>query len=81
MPIYEFRCLNCNSIFELLVLNKDETVEMKCPACEAETFERVMSATRYAMGSSGGGGLPAGTKTESRQCPSGNCTSYEIPGP
>lgn len=79
MPIYEFRCMKCNDIFELLVLGSDETVEMKCPKCDSEEFERVMSSTNYAMTAGAAGN--SGPKAESRQCKSGNCTSYEIPGP
>jgi putative FmdB family regulatory protein len=45
MPIYEFRCLKCDECFELLVINKSDRVEMQCPACQSEDFERVLSAS------------------------------------
>jgi putative FmdB family regulatory protein len=76
MPIYEFKCLKCNEFFEILVTNKDEDMEMGCPKCKSEEFERVLSATSYAMGGSGSSSL----KTENRKCSSGSCTTYEIPG-
>jgi putative FmdB family regulatory protein len=79
MPIFEFRCLECNDRFELLFLKEDDPVEMRCPHCQATNFERVMSSTSYVMGSGGGGGK--GTSTTNRSCASGNCTTYEIPGP
>ncbi len=79
MPIYEFRCQACQELFELLIMNADEQVEIACPKCGADTFERVLSTTSYAVadGPVGGGGV----RSRSRTCPSGSCTTYEIPGP
>jgi len=77
MPIYEFRCLKCNEYFEVLVTRVSESVEMKCPKCSSEDFERVLSQTSFNMGSSGSS---KGVATQSRQCSSGTCTTYEIPG-
>jgi hypothetical protein len=52
-------------------------MEMQCPHCGAEDFERVMSTTNYAVNSSGGQGASKQTRT----CSGGNCTTYDIPGP
>ena len=35
MPLYEFRCLKCNDCFEILVMKKEEEVELKCPHCNS----------------------------------------------
>ena len=78
MPIYEFRCLKCNECFEILVLSKEEEVETRCPKCNSENFERVLSKTCYAMGS--GEGKPTGVSAQNRTCSSGSCTTWEIPG-
>ena len=79
MPIYEFRCCDCQEPFELLVLAGDETVEMTCPNCQSEHFERIMSSTNYCMGGDSTGSSQA--KSQTRTCPGGSCTTYEIPGP
>lgn len=79
MPIYEFKCLECGEYFEILVIKTEESVEMACPKCKAENFERILSSTHYAMGDGSGGGARVSSQT--RACSSGSCTTYEIPGP
>jgi putative FmdB family regulatory protein len=80
MPIFEFRCLSCNHVFELLSLCGDDTVEMKCPECQGTGLERVLSRVSYVMGSSseGGAGKPQVT---TKSCSCGTCSSIDIPGP
>ena len=78
MPLYEFKCLKCQAYFELLIMNKDDEVELKCPECKSEEFERIISSTNFAMGDgSASGNKPSAT---TRTCSSGSCTTYEIPG-
>ena len=36
MHIYEFKCLKCEKFIELLVMNKDNEIELKCPECSCE---------------------------------------------
>ncbi|MEJ2096459.1 MAG: zinc ribbon domain-containing protein [Deltaproteobacteria bacterium] len=79
MPIYEFKCLKCNNFFELLCMGDSQQVEMKCPQCQSEELERVISAAGYSMGS--GPGAKQGVTRETRACSSGSCTTYTIPGP
>ncbi len=78
MPLYEFKCLKCQELFELLVLNNDHDT-VTCPKCNSADFERVLSVASYSMGKSAGGGKGVGTQT--RTCPGGSCTTYDIPGP
>ena len=80
MPIYEFRCLACNHCFELLSVRQDDTLEMKCPECEGQEVERVLSCVSYVMGSSSGGDS-AKPKITSKSCSGGTCASIDIPGP
>jgi len=55
MPIYEFKCLKCEEFFELILMNKNEEAELKCPKCGSDEFERVISTTNFSMGSGSGG--------------------------
>jgi putative FmdB family regulatory protein len=79
MPIYEFKCSNCNELFELLLINKDEEIELKCPHCKSEEFERVLSTASHSMGNRSGGS--EGISAQTRTCAGGSCTTYDIPGP
>ena len=77
MPIYEFKCLGCGHVFELLKLKKeDEGTEMKCPKCTSPEVERVLSSVSV-ITSSGG----KKSKQTAKSCGSGSCASFEIPGP
>lgn len=79
MPIYEFRCLKCGELFEKFFKGFDEETEIKCPKCQSETFERVISRASHIMTSGKGGKKPT---IASKSCSSGNeCTTFEIPGP
>ena len=78
MPIYEFKCLKCEEFIEMLVMGQDKEIELKCPKCGGEELERVLSTTSYNMGY--GSGTGAGAKSQTRTCPSGSCTTYEVHG-
>jgi len=78
MPIYEFKCLKCDEFFELILMNKNEEGELKCPKCGSEEFERIISTTNFSMG--GGSSSKAPVSSQARSCSSGSCTTYDIPG-
>ena len=79
MPIYEFRCLECNNVFEKLFFNSDEEIELSCPACKSESLERVVSESNYAMGPGSGSGK---TTVTTKSCGASNkCMTLDIPGP
>jgi putative FmdB family regulatory protein len=79
MPIYEFKCLECEKFIELLIMSSDEETELKCPDCNSRELERVLSTTNYSVGT-GIGTRPKGT-VQTRSCSSGSCTTWDIPGP
>ncbi len=78
MPIYEFRCLKCDHIFDIFIQDSDEKIELICPECKGESIKRIISKTNYAMGLSRGASKP---KLTTKSCGSGNeCMTMEIPG-
>jgi putative FmdB family regulatory protein len=79
MPIFEFKCLECGSLFEKLFINSDEKVDMSCPECQSRSLERVVSRTNYAIGTGPAGKQPTIT---TKSCgPSNQCATLELPGP
>jgi putative FmdB family regulatory protein len=78
MPLYEFRCLQCNECFEILVMKQEEQVALRCPKCKSEEFERVLSVACHSMG--GAASKSGGAQSQTRTCPGGTCTTYDIPG-
>jgi putative FmdB family regulatory protein len=78
MPIYEFKCNQCDECFEILLMKSREEEEAKCPACGSQAFERVMSCTHYAVT---GTGARAGAQRQTRTCSGGSCSTVELPGP
>jgi putative FmdB family regulatory protein len=46
MPIFEFKCMDCDEYMEMLVMNKQEEVEMVCSHCGSGNLERILSTTK-----------------------------------
>ena len=83
MPIYEFKCSKCEEFFEVIVMGSDANDIVSCPKCKSKEFERVVSKTNFAMGSSSSGQFNNGVKgvqTQERQCSTGSCKTYTVPG-
>ncbi|MBR9988056.1 MAG: zinc ribbon domain-containing protein [Desulfosarcina sp.] len=80
MPIFEFKCLDCEKYMEILVMNKQEEMEMACSGCGSGNLERILSTTSHTV-TGGGSGQPADSNAQTRTCSSGSCTTYTIPGP
>lgn len=79
MPIYEFKCLECNNTFEKLFFNSSEKVDLSCPECKSESLGRVVSESSYAMGS---GISSKKTSVTTKSCGGSNkCMTLDIPGP
>lgn len=86
MPIFEFKCTNCGEFVEVLVMgNSSDEDEIRCPKCDSQSFERVMSVMNHSIkegGSSSKSGASQGSSpyTQTRSCSSGSCTTYTVPG-
>lgn len=78
MPIYEFKCTRCEAFFEVIVRNSDND-EVRCPECRSDEFERVVSRTNFAV-KGGARGSDQGVSSQTRNCASGSCTTYTVPG-
>jgi putative FmdB family regulatory protein len=77
MPIYEFICQECKNIFELLAIKESDLVEIKCPTCDSDNLERVLSKVTV---TSRGNSDKKQTPVENRSCSSGTCSTITLPG-
>jgi putative FmdB family regulatory protein len=64
MPIYEYRCSSCSSVFEELVFG-DRDRKIPCPACGEKSTEKIPSVI---------GGISMGGSS-SPACGSSSCAS------
>ena len=79
MPIYEFKCSKCQEFFEVIVMGSNDNEPVCCPKCQSKEYERIVSKSSFTMGSSSSG-QPKGVQTQERQCSTGSCKTYTIPG-
>lgn len=67
MPIYEYRCQECEQRFEKLVLAMDrEPEDLVCPACGSLDVRRLISRVSV---SSGEGAAPSGEAEDTASRP------------
>ena len=71
MPLYEFRCKQCDQVFERLCRMGENGRTIACEACGAKGPQRLMSvcATRVSSGNGGEAHSPSGSRC-------GGCTSH-----
>ncbi|HEX8832935.1 MAG TPA: zinc ribbon domain-containing protein [Abditibacteriaceae bacterium] len=66
MPIYEYRCASCETVFEELVSTGDEREALPCPSCSSRETRRLLSVF---SGHSGSGSQPGASKGHSCGAP------------
>ena len=82
MPIYEFRCVECDEVSEEMLSFKDKTKTIKCPICNSKS-ERFMSVGSFHLKGSGwykdGYGKRNTSKEEVAEKPKTESTTKEPP--
>ncbi len=63
MPIFEYRCSDCNSTFELLKQNNND-IHVTCPECNSSNNRKLFSSFSTSQ---------TETKYSDNSCVSGNC--------
>lgn len=53
MPMYEYRCPNCEQVFEELIRNRADEESVVCPSCDSSEVQRLLSAFAVSSGSGG----------------------------
>jgi putative FmdB family regulatory protein len=70
MPIYEYRCCECEKDFECLIIGSND--DICCPECDGNRVERLMSSCSF---KSGGSYSAPSTSSGCSSCASSNCST------
>lgn len=49
MPIYDYRCNDCNDLFEVLVTSSAATDDIICTKCKSKNIKKTISAGSYRL--------------------------------
>ncbi len=60
MPIYEYKCKKCDTVFEQITLSKDGNEKVICSKCGSNIVQKVISAASLKLSSSSSGSIPTG---------------------
>ncbi|MCX7795968.1 MAG: zinc ribbon domain-containing protein [bacterium] len=71
MPLYEYKCLDCNSKFEVLI--KDLSEEIACENCGSKNIKRLISAFSFATTGDSGVRITSGSSCST--CSSKSCSA------
>jgi putative FmdB family regulatory protein len=80
MPIHEFRCLDCDYIFELLIMSKNEMDSIICPKCESSNVGKLMSVANIAVDKRPSRSSRSQPPVQHHTCDSGSCATIDLPG-
>ena len=70
MPIYEYKCLECGSVSEVLLYSIDsDSEDVKCADCSSKDVERLISASYVINTSTSVSGSTCCGRTERCQTP------------
>jgi putative FmdB family regulatory protein len=43
MALYEYRCLDCNTKYDVLHLGKESESDIVCPQCQSKEYKKLLS--------------------------------------
>lgn len=70
MPIYEYRCQKCHTVFEEWLKHADNSADASCPACR-EKAERIISNTSFMLKGGGWYATEYGNRKQDSSCAAG----------
>ncbi len=59
MPIYEYKCSECRTVFEVLTTSGSGNPEVKCEKCGSRKVQKTISAGSFRI-NSGSSAIPSG---------------------
>ncbi len=74
MPIYEYRCRECGTVFSIFLRSSDST-GVECPACGSKDMEKLISTSYVLRTGARAPGTTCCGRTE--RCDSPPCTTND----
>ena len=78
MPIFEYKCNKCDTLFELLHKSAIVKDDISCPSCNSADINKLISTFNSSISSSGGNGCDGGScgfnPSSFGGCSSGSCS-------
>jgi len=75
MPLFEYRCQDCNTKFEVLHKSSVNQEEVSCPECKSSNNKKLLSTFSASMGSSSASGDSCATGNCGLPAPAGGCAN------
>ena len=75
MPIFEYRCQDCNTQFEVLHKSTVNQEEVSCPECKSTNNKKLISTFSASISSSSSAGDSCATGSCGLPAPTGGCAS------
>jgi putative FmdB family regulatory protein len=60
MPIFEYKCQKCGTVFEKIILSKNNQEEVNCSKCSSNMVQKVISAASLRLSTNTAGSIPMG---------------------
>lgn len=70
MPIYEFKCKQCDKIFDEFILNSNNLSTIYCPQCNSKDVSKMMSTFGFSSNSTS-----LNSNTSCSSCGTKNCAT------
>lgn len=78
MPIYDYRCTDCSSTYDVLHMGKEVQEDVVCPSCGSHNHQRLIGTPNFAMSAKTGGtstlsSTPSSCSADGGGCCGGSC--------
>lgn len=74
MPVYDYRCTDCNRTYDLFHKGREVVEDVVCPSCGSAHHKKMMSVPVVSMSSTlAGSDYSAGSSCETGGCCGGSC--------
>ncbi len=74
MPIYEYKCIECNTRYEHLSRSFEDKSVPECPSCKSKNVVKLISS--FAMAGAGEGYSDNSCESGGGSCCGGSCSAH-----